>query len=178
MMLQQAEKLKEEERKRNVLKLQREKYDHTKEAERQKQFLREEYRERFGKEMPEESAATDQSQSLSKMSGKDRVAWWCAHLRKLHAASNPQGLRSCLPVLRAYCANAKEHPTEAKYLSIRQENSAFKTRVLPMDGAVQLLEVVGFKDDGQGHLAVEGIPDGYLLGVALKFLDLMISQMA
>ncbi|PFH33777.1 PUB domain-containing protein [Besnoitia besnoiti] len=177
-MLEQNAKLEEEQRKRQLAQLQKEKEDHKKERERQRQLLRQEYRERFGCEMPEEEDTTEEGAAsrLKKMSGKEKVAYWCNVLMKKYRKDQKDGLRVCFTTLKTYCGNAKEHPLEEKYLSIRKENNAFKSRVLPFEGALELLDVCGFKDQGE-FLVIEGQPDGFVLGQALKFIDVLLDQL-
>ncbi|KFH14566.1 PUB domain-containing protein [Toxoplasma gondii MAS] len=177
-MLEQNAKLEEEQRKRQLAQLQKEKEDHKRERERQRQLLREEYRERFGCEMPEEDDATEEGAAarLKKMNGKEKVAYWCNRLMKKYRKDQKEQLRVCFTTVRVYCLNAKDHPLEEKYLKIRKENNAFKSRVLPFEGALELLDVCGFKDTGD-FLAISGQPDGFVLGQALKFLDVLLEQL-
>ncbi|PHJ16741.1 uba ts-n domain-containing [Cystoisospora suis] len=129
--------------------------------------------------MPEEEETTEEGLAarLKKMSGKEKVAYWCNQLLKKYKREQKDSLRVCFTTIRTYCLNAKEHPLEEKYLKIRKENNAFKTRVLPFEGALSLLEVCGFKDNGGEFLIIEGQPDGFVLGQALKFIDVILQQL-
>lgn len=177
-MLEQNAKLEEEQRKRQLAQLQKEKEEHKRERERQRQLLRDEYRERFGCEMPEEDDSTEEGAAarLKKMSGKEKVAYWCNRLMKKYKKDQKEALRVCFTTVRVYCANAKDHPLEEKFLKIRKENNAFKSRVLPFEGALDLLDVCGFKDTGD-FLVINGQPDGFVLGQALKFIDVLLEQL-
>lgn len=175
-MLEQNAKLEEEARKRAIAQLQREKEEAKKERERQRELLRQDYRDRFGREMPEDAAEADPSERVAKMSGKDKVAFFSNALFKRYKKDEPEKLLVCLSTIRLYAANAKDNPTEPKYHRIRKENAAFKARVLPFDGSLELLDACGFKEQGD-FLAIEGQPDGFVLAQALKFLDLLIGQL-
>ncbi|CBZ50075.1 hypothetical protein NCLIV_005510 [Neospora caninum Liverpool] len=153
-MLEQNAKLEEEQRKRQLAQLQKE------------------------KEMPEEDDSTEEGAAarLKKMSGKEKVAYWCNRLMKKYKKDQKEALRVCFTTVRVYCANAKDHPLEEKFLKIRKENNAFKSRVLPFEGALDLLDVCGFKDTGD-FLVINGQPDGFVLGQALKFIDVLLEQL-
>lgn len=72
--------------------------------------------------MPEEEEATEEGLAarLKKMSGKDKVAYWCNQLvKKYKKTEQKEPLRVCFTTIRTYCLNAKEHPLEEKYLKIR-----------------------------------------------------------
>ncbi|CDJ34825.1 UBA/TS-N domain-containing protein, putative [Eimeria mitis] len=170
-MLEQQAKLEEETRKRALEQLQREKEEAKKERERQRELLRQDYRDRFGCEMPEDPSQADPEERLAKMSGKEKVAYYSNALFKRYKKEDPQKLLVCLNTLRLYVNNAKEHPTDPK-----KENAAFKARVLVCDGSVELLDACGFKDQGDA-LAIQGQPDGFILAQAIKFLDLLIGQL-
>lgn len=175
-MLEQQAKLEEETRKRALEQLQREKEEAKKERERQRELLRQDYRDRFGCEMPEDPSHAAPEERLAKMSGKEKVAYYSNALFKRYKKEDPQKLLVCLNTLRLYVNNAKEHPTDPKYHRIRKENAAFKARVLVCDGSVELLDACGFKDQGD-TLAIQGQPDGFVLAQAMKFLDLLIGQL-
>lgn len=71
--------------------------------------------------MPEEEEATEEGLAarLKKMSGKEKVAYWCNQLLKKYKREQKDLLRVCFTTIRTYCLNAKEHPLEEKYLKIR-----------------------------------------------------------
>ncbi|XP_026193165.1 UBX domain-containing protein 1-A [Cyclospora cayetanensis] len=182
-LLEQQARLEEETRKRAILQLQKEKEEAKKERERQRELLRQDYRDRFGCEMPEDTSPADAEDRIAKMSAKEKVAFYSNALLKNYRKEDPQKLLVCLTTLRVYAINAKDNPTEPKYHRIRQglcspqkENAAFKSRVLPCEGVLQLLDACGFKDQGDA-LVIEGQPDGFVLAQAVKFFDLLIGQL-
>ncbi|OEH79365.1 uba ts-n domain-containing protein [Cyclospora cayetanensis] len=184
-LLEQQARLEEETRKRAILQLQKEKEEAKKERERQRELLRQDYRDRFGCEMPEDTSPADAEDRIAKMSAKEKVAFYSNALLKNYRKEDPQKLLVCLTTLRVYAINAKDNPTEPKYHRIRQglcspqpcascfsgeesnkkENAAFKSRVLPCEGVLQLLDACGFKDQGDA-LVIEGQPDGFVLAQA------------
>lgn len=175
-MLEQNAKLEEEARKRAIAKLQREKEEAKKERERQRELLRQDYRDRFGCEMPDDMAQADPDERVAKMSGKEKVAFFSNAIFKRYKKDEAEKLLVCLATLRVYIVNAKDNPTEPKYHRIRKENPAFKARVLPCEGSLELLDACGFKNQGD-VLAIEGQPDGFVLAQAVKFLDVLIGQL-
>ncbi|KAL8431782.1 hypothetical protein Efla_005004 [Eimeria flavescens] len=180
-LLEQNAKLEEESRKRAIAQLQKEKEEAKRERERQRELLRQDYRDRFGREMPEDGEQAAPEERLAKMSAKEKVAFFTNAIYKRYKNEDPQKLAVCLSTLRTYCTNAKANPTEAKFHRIRQvrfrkENAAFKARVLPFEGSLDLLNACGFKDQGD-VLAIDGSPDGFTLAQAVKFLDLLIGQL-
>ncbi|KAL8272561.1 hypothetical protein Esti_003560 [Eimeria stiedai] len=170
-LLERNAKLEEESRKRAIAQLQREKEEAKKERERQRELLRQDYRDRFGREMPEDGDQALPEERVAKMSGKEKVAFYSNAIYKRYKTEDPRKLLVCLSTLRVYCANAKDNPTDSK-----KENAAFKSRVLPFEGSLELLNACGFKEQGD-VLAIDGQPDGFILSQALKFLDLLIGQL-
>merc|ERR1712194_10959 len=64
-----------------------------------------------------------------------------------------------------------------KYKKLKLDNKAFQTRIVPFEGAIELLDVLGFeKKEAEGVLEQrKSAPDGWLCGNALKFIDLILS---
>ncbi|KAL8450870.1 hypothetical protein Emag_002976 [Eimeria magna] len=91
--------------------------------------------------MPEDGDQAPPEERVAKMSGKERVAFYSNGIYKRYKSEDPQKLLVCLSTLRVYCANAKDNPTDSK-----KENAAFKSRVLPFEGSLELLNACGFKD--------------------------------
>lgn len=130
-------------------------------------MLRAEYRERFGVEMPESvERAPPKKQEL--------VGQLVSRLRSQYKASDPAGLSSCLSLVKTYLSNLINDPTNAKYRRIRRSNKAFMSRIAAFPPAEELLLTVGFEKTDEDWLALEGEIDGFLIGNALKFVDLTL----
>merc|ERR1719387_1029122 len=135
MMRETQAQLDEEQKKRDRAERDRLKREHESHAAALKEQMRLDYIERFGCEPPEE-----------KEENKQKVAHYVNALKKNHASSNPAGLKTCLNTLKVYTGNAKNNPLEEKFKKIKKENKAFQERVAPFPEALELLDVMGFKD--------------------------------
>ncbi|CEM29680.1 unnamed protein product [Vitrella brassicaformis CCMP3155] len=178
--LQEAQrKLDEQQRKRDLDEIKREKDEHEKEKKRQKELLKREWEERFGRPYPEGEEVDEKQKEdeVSKKSKKDQIIYWVNRLKKNYKDTNPAGLKTCLQTIRLYVDNAAKNPTDKKYHRIKKENNAFKTRVAVFFEAIELLKVVGFVDDGGEFYAIDGIPDGFHCGQAIKFIDLIMPSL-
>mmetsp|Transcript_11506 Transcript_11506/g.22174 ORF Transcript_11506/g.22174 Transcript_11506/m.22174 type:complete len:371 (+) Transcript_11506:177-1289(+) len=175
-MQEQQRQLEEAERGRAIEQRKREKEEHEKEKLRQRELMKREWEERFSRPYPENEEELASAEAKPK-SGKEMIIQAINKLKKLYKTDNPAGLKTCVSTLKIYCDNAWKNPTEAKFHKIKKENNAFKTRVLPFDGSLELLSAVGFKDDGAEFLSIQGVPDGFLLGQAVKFLDILAGQL-
>mmetsp|Transcript_15720 Transcript_15720/g.36896 ORF Transcript_15720/g.36896 Transcript_15720/m.36896 type:complete len:371 (+) Transcript_15720:88-1200(+) len=69
-------------------------------------------------------------------------------LRKKYKEQDPEGLTTCLSTIRTYLNNLAVSPHEPKFQRINCENNAFRTRVAPFEGAVDILLACGFQQDG------------------------------
>lgn len=70
--------------------------------------------------MPGDAAdGADPEGRVSKMSGKDKVAFFSNSLFKRYKKEDPAKLQVCLRTLRTYVGNARDNPTEPKYHRIR-----------------------------------------------------------
>eukprot|EP00921_Rhytidocystis_pertsovi_P011893 GHVQ01019261.1.p1 GENE.GHVQ01019261.1~~GHVQ01019261.1.p1 ORF type:complete len:340 (-),score=50.74 GHVQ01019261.1:1060-2079(-) len=184
LALEQQRKLEEEERKRHIGQLQKEKKAHQIEKERQRELLKLEWEERFG--VPYDESATSGSSamtveqeaaSMSKKSAKDQIIHWCSRLKKIYKDSDKEGVVRCLGTIKTYATNVLNNPSETKYLKIKKENSAFKTRIVAYEGAVELLQAAGFTDDGGEYYAISGIPDLFVLSQLVKYCDVIMRQL-
>eukprot|EP00922_Rhytidocystis_sp_ex-Travisia-forbesii_P012434 GHVS01018742.1.p1 GENE.GHVS01018742.1~~GHVS01018742.1.p1 ORF type:complete len:351 (+),score=48.33 GHVS01018742.1:123-1175(+) len=180
--LDHQRKLEEEERKRHIHHLQKDKLEHQKEKERQRELLKKEWEDRFG--MPYDEAhptrATtvgEEAESVSKKSGKDQVIHWCSRMRRQYKDTDKEGLLKCLSTIKVYVTNVLNNQTDEKYQRIKKENAAFRSRVAPYEGAIQLLNAGGFHDDGGEYYAISGCPDGFILSLVVKFVDQVIQQL-
>jgi len=135
--------------------------------------LRQDYIDRFGVEPPEE----DKDKEVKEKSLKDQVAFYINKLKKEYKDSDAAGLKTCLTTLKMYVDNLHKNPLEAKFKVIKIENKAFQSRVAPYDGVLDLLDCLGFENKGETLEQRKSIPDGFLCGVAVKFLDLVIGQL-
>eukprot|EP00928_Gymnodinium_smaydae_P074521 TRINITY_DN57563_c0_g1_i1.p1 TRINITY_DN57563_c0_g1~~TRINITY_DN57563_c0_g1_i1.p1 ORF type:complete len:480 (-),score=161.07 TRINITY_DN57563_c0_g1_i1:158-1597(-) len=175
MMVEASEKLKEEERKRAIEQLAREKEAHEKHRMQLKEQLRLDYIERFGCEPPPEEE--EKEKSIKEKSKKDQVAFYLNKLKKTYKDSNPEGLKTCLSTLRIYIKNLQENPQELKFKKLKLENKAFQTRIQPFDGAIDLLDALGFEKKEDCLEQRTSVPDGWLCGNAIKFIDLILGQL-
>jgi len=176
MMRETQAKLEEEQRARDIAQVKREKAEHEKHAAQLKEQLRLDYIERFGHEPPpEEEQAKDDIKSKP---SKQQVTFWLQNMRKNHQETNTAGLKVCLNTLKLYLGNAKANPDDPKYHKLKKENKAFSERVAPFPEALELLRVCGFKDTvDPAFMAIESQVDGWLLGEALKFIDLILGKL-
>lgn len=175
MMLEANEKLQEEERKRAFEQLRREKEEHERHRAELKEKLRQDYIERFGCEPPPEEE--EKEKSIKEKSSKDQVAYFLNKLKKGYKDTDKEGLKTCLSTLRVYTKNLQDNPTEAKFKKLKLDNKAFQTRVAPFDGAIEFLDVMGFEKKDDCLEQRKSVPDGWLCGNAIKFIDLILSQL-
>jgi len=177
MMVEASEKLKEEERKRAIEQMRREKEEHDAARKALKEQMRLDYIERFGKEPPPEEEAVEQS--IKEKSSKDQVAYYLSKMKKQYKDTDSAGLKTCLSTLRVYVKNLQDNPQDPKFKKLKLDNKAFQTRIAPYEGAIDFLEVMGFdKKEEDGVLEQrKSVPDGWLCGNAIKFIDLILGQL-
>mmetsp|Transcript_15348 Transcript_15348/g.31166 ORF Transcript_15348/g.31166 Transcript_15348/m.31166 type:complete len:486 (-) Transcript_15348:114-1571(-) len=174
MMVEANEKLKEEERARAFEQLRREKEAHEKHKAELKEQLRQDYIERFGCEPPPEEE--EKEKSIKEKSSKDQVAYYLSKLKKQYKDTDKEGLKTCLSTLKVYVKNLQENPQDPKFKKLKLENKAFQSRIAPYDGAIDFLDVMGFEKKEDCLEQRKSVPDGWLCGNAIKFIDLIISQ--
>merc|ERR1740121_1000457 len=174
MMLEANEKLKEEERKRAFEQVKREKEEHEKHRAQLKEQMRLDYIERFGCEPPDEEE--EKEKAVKEKSSKDQVAHHLSKMKKTYKDTDPAGLKTCLSTLKIYIKNLQDNPQEEKFKKIKTENKAFQTRVAPYEGSMELLYLLGFEQKGEFLEQRKSVPDGFLCGVAIKFIDLILGQ--
>lgn len=174
LMLDASEKLKDEERKREIQRQLREKEEHDRHRAELKEKMRLDYIERFGKEPPPEEE--DQEKVIKEKSSKDQVAFHLSKLKKNYKETDAEGFKTCLSTLRVYIKNLLDNPQDPKFKKLKLENKAYQTRVAPYEGAVDLLDVLGFEKKEDCLEQRKSVPDGWLCGNAIKFIDLMLSQ--
>ncbi|CAE7881493.1 unnamed protein product [Symbiodinium microadriaticum] len=71
-----------------------------------------------------------------------------ASLHRRHFEASPTQLRSCLKALKVYVGNLASSPQEMKFQRINKDNRAFCSRVSSLQGAVEILQACGFRDQG------------------------------
>lgn len=172
-MADAQEKFKVEERRRAIEQQQREKEEHERHKAELKERLRQDYIERFGCEPP----ADDEQEVVKEKTSKDQVAFFLNRLKKTYKDTDKEGLKTCLNTLKIYIKNLHENPLEPKFKKLKLENKAFQTRVAPFDGALDLLDVLGFEKKDDCLEQRKGTPDGFLCGQATKFIDLILGQL-
>lgn len=175
MMSEAAHRLKEEERQRAIEQRKREEEEHAKHKAALKEQLRLDYIERFGKEPPNEEE--EEASKLKEKSAKDKMLHWLNQLKKNHKDTNVEGLKTCVSTLKIYIKNLHENPQEPKFKVLKIENKAFQSRVASFPEALEFLDVMGFEKKEDRLEQRKGVPDGWLCGNALKFLDLMHGQL-
>eukprot|EP00441_Pelagodinium_beii_P021646 CAMPEP_0197657508 /NCGR_PEP_ID=MMETSP1338-20131121/44673_1 /TAXON_ID=43686 ORGANISM="Pelagodinium beii, Strain RCC1491" /NCGR_SAMPLE_ID=MMETSP1338 /ASSEMBLY_ACC=CAM_ASM_000754 /LENGTH=474 /DNA_ID=CAMNT_0043233899 /DNA_START=43 /DNA_END=1467 /DNA_ORIENTATION=- len=173
LMAEAQVKFKEEERKREIERQQREKEEHERHKAELKERLRQDYIERFGCEPPED----EEKETVKEMTSKDKVAFFLNKLKKTYKDTDKEGLKTCLATLKIYIKNLHENPLEPKFKKLKLENKAFQTRVAPFDGALELLDVLGFEKKEDCLEQRKSTPDGFLCGQAIKFIDLITGQL-
>jgi hypothetical protein len=174
MMVEASQKLQEEERARAIEQRNREKAEHDRHKAELKEKLRQDYIERFGCEPPDEAA--EQEKALKEKSSKDQVAHWLSGLKKKYKDDNPEGLKTCLSTLKVYIKNLMDNPQDPKFKKLKLENKAFQSRIAPFEGAIEFLDVMGFEKKEDCLEQRKSIPDGWLCGNAIKFIDLILGQ--
>lgn len=174
MMLEANEKLKEEERARAFQQMQREKEEHERHRAELKEQLRRDYIERFGKEPPPEE--DEKEKAVKEKSSKDQVAHYLSKLKKNYKDTDREGLKTCLTTLRIYVKNLQDNPQDQKFKKLNLQGKAFQSRIAPYDGAIDFLDVMGFERKDDCLEQRKSIPDGWLCGNAIKFIDLILSQ--
>jgi len=174
MMVEANEKLKEEERARAVEQMKREKEEHERHKAELKEQLRRDYIDRFGCEPPPEE--DEKEKAVKEKSSKDQVAFYLSKLKKTYKDTDKEGLKTCLATLRIYIKNLQDNPQDPKFKKLKLENKAFQSRIAPYDGAIEFLDVMGFEKKDDCLEQRKSIPDGWLCGNAIKFIDLIVSQ--
>jgi len=174
MMLEANEKLKEEERKRAFEQIRREKEQHERERLALKEQMRLDYIERFGVEPPTEEE--EKEKAIKDKPSKDQVAHYLSKMKKTYKDTDAAGLKTCLSTLRVYIKNLQDNPQDPKFKKLKLENKAFQSRVAPFEGSMELLDVLGFEQKGEFLEQRKSVPDGFLCGVAIKFIDLILGQ--
>lgn len=176
-LLQTKRALEEQEKKRIFEQIKREKEEQRKAEAHQKELMALEYRERFGRDMPSEELDDE-----SKKPPRERIKIYVGRFRDLLVAASSdeekKRIITCLKTVRTYCNNAKSNPIESKYHQIRTQNAAFQERVAPYEDAIKLLNTGGFlpTDDNQFLKIRSVVPDGFILGECIKFIDFVLGQ--
>merc|ERR1711972_1005735 len=155
--------------------MKREKEEHEKHRAELKERLRQDYIERFGKEPPPEEE--EKEKAIKEKSAKDQVAHFLGKLKKTYKDTDKEGLKTCLSTLKVYIKNLQDNPQDPKFKKLKLENKAFQTRIAPYDGAIDLLDVMGFEKKEDCLEQRKSVPDGWLCGNAIKFIDLIVSQL-
>jgi len=174
MMAEAKQRQTEEDAKRAIEERNREKEEHEKHKAELKERLRQDYIERFGCEPPDEKE--NEEKALKEKSSKDQVAHWLSKLKKTYKDENPEGLKVCLSTLKLYIKNLADNPQDPKFKKLKLDNKAFQSRIAPYEGAVEFLDVMGFEKKADCLEQRKSIPDGWLAGNALKFIDLILGQ--
>jgi len=174
MMVEANEKLKEEERIRAIQQQKREKEEHERHRAELKERLRQDYIDRFGCEPPAEEEVKEQA--IKEKSSKEQLVHFLNKLKKNYKDTNPEGLKTCLSTLKLYISNLQANPMEVKFKKIKVDNKGFQTKIQPFDGAVDVLDVCGFEPKEEFLEQRKSVPDGWLCGQAIKFIDLMLGQ--
>jgi len=172
MMRETQAQLEEEQLKRDRLERDRLKKEHEEHAAQLKEQLRLDYIARFGCEPPPEEQV--EKDDLTKKSSKDQMIYWINAIRKTHK-DDPR-LKTCLNTLKVYAGNAQKNPTDLKFLRIKKENKAFQERVAWCNEALEMLQAIGFKDSDEFYAIQSSCCDGWLMGQAIKFLELTVSR--
>nr|AZL94360.1 peroxisomal biogenesis factor 14 [Nephromyces sp. MMRI] len=172
----QLSKLEEQRRLIELENAKKEKIAHAREAKRQEDLLREEWKERFGQDYEPKSQSNDKANPTR--TSRQNIAYWCSTIIRANKGKteDKEMLKKCLNTLKTYINNVLANPNQPKYLTIRKENEAFKKRIASFHGAIEFLDSIGFKDDGEGHMAVKGTPDSYMMQLGLKYLDVQIDN--
>ncbi|CAK9037021.1 unnamed protein product [Durusdinium trenchii] len=172
LMAEAQERAKEEDRRRAIEQQMREKEEHDRHRAELKERLRQDYIDRFGCEPPEEK----EEECVKEKTSKEQLAFHLNKLKKTYKDSNAEGLKTCLNTLKIYIKNLHENPLEVKFKKLKLDNKAFQSRIVPYDGALDVLDVLGFEKKEDCLEQRKSTPDGFLCGQAIKFIDLMLGQ--
>lgn len=82
-----------------------------------------------------------------------------------------EGWKQCLATLKAYAKNLADSPREPKYKKIKMGNKAFQSHILPHHGAVEVLDALGFRRQGDFLLHEEKLPDRSLVDYAINWIE-------
>lgn len=175
MMVEAQERLKEEERKRAFEQMRIEKEAHEKQRAELKEQLRLDYINRFGCEPPPEEE--EKEKAIKEKPLREQLLHWLGKLKKTYKDTNKDGLKTCLTTLKIYGTNLKDNPAEPKFKTLKVDNKAFQARIAPFEGAIEVLECIGFENKGDVLEHQKGVPDGFLIGELIKFADIMLGQL-
>jgi hypothetical protein len=172
-MAQEAQTaLEESNRKRSIELAKREEEAHLKHQAELKEKLRLDYIERFGCEPPAEAEPV-----VKEKSTKDKITYYINSMKKQYMTTEPAKLKDCFKVLKAYLGNIVKDSTDKKFHKIKKDNNAFKNKVQPVEGAVELLDACGFQDTGECLEITAPVGDGFNCGIAVKFIDLVLGKL-
>merc|ERR1711862_885057 len=118
----------------------------------------------------------EKEKGIKEKSSKDQLTYWLNLLKKNHKDTNAEGLKTCLSTLRIYIKNLQDNPQDVKFKKLKLENKAFQSRIAPFSEALEVLQVLGFDKKEDCYEQRKGVPDGWLCGNAIKFIDLILSQ--
>ncbi|CAD7929465.1 unnamed protein product [Amoebophrya sp. A25] len=168
--------LQEEQRKRDIEQRNREKSAHDEHAAQLKEQLRLDYIERFGHEPPPEEE--QKKDDIKAKPSKQQLTFWLQAMRKEHAATKPAELKLCLTTIKTFAKNCHDNPEEKKYQVLKKAGKAFTERIAPIPEAIELLRVLGFKDDADPSvMAIANQVDGFLMAECVKFVDLILNKL-
>jgi len=165
--------LEEEQLKRDRQERDRLRREHEAHSAQLKEQLRLDYIERFGCEPPAEEQ--QEKEDITKKSAKDQMLYWMNQLRKNHK-DDPR-MKRVFETLKIYAGNAQKDSTNPKFLQVKKENKAFQERVAWCPEAIEIIQCLGFKDTPEFYQIQGSCCDGWLMGEAVKFLDLTIGKL-
>ena len=92
-------------------------------------------------------------------------------LKKAHPRQD-EALRICFSTMLKFVTNVGSAPGEDKFRRIKLNNAAVQQRVAAFPGAIEFLELAGFKREGGGGevLELKGEPDMMVLQAAAENL--------
>ncbi|VWU50402.1 conserved protein, unknown function [Hepatocystis sp. ex Piliocolobus tephrosceles] len=170
------EQLQEFERKKYLKQLEKEKEEHKKEREKQIELLKLEYKAKFGIDYLPESEKKKNIEDLSENERREEIAILFNTLKNKYKNKKNE-LISSLNVLKTYFSNIKNNILEKKFQKIKKENKTFIEKIKIYDEMVNIFLLVGFEDTGDFYV-IKKYPNTYLLGAAIKFIDLTIKNLS
>ena len=83
-----------------------------------------------------------------------------------------------MKLLALFIKNVSENPTDEKYRSINTQSNAFKTKLQPFVGPMNILRSLGFEKDEEGKMRLSADPDVALFASTLTKLQTAMETFA
>ncbi len=134
------------------------------------ELTEEEKEEERRKERERAEAEAKRRLPVKPVAKAERMRVLLVEMKKAHS-NDDEALKTAWTTLLKFVTNVAMNPTEEKYRKIRLTNPAVQERVVAFTGAVDFLEVCGFKkESGELEMPADAV-DGMVLEAAAENLN-------